>query len=51
GYHLWTPIYCWSWSNAYRNRYGLIANDIHTQIKTIKKSGEWFKTLAENNGF
>ena len=51
GYHLWTPIDCWSWSNAYRNRYGLIANDIHTQIKTIKKSGEWFKTLAENNGF
>lgn len=51
GYHLWTPIDCWSWSNAYRNRYGLIANDIHTQIKMIKKSGEWFKTLAENNGF
>lgn len=51
GYHLWAPIDCWSWSNAYRNRYGLIANDIHTQIKTIKKSGEWFKTLAENNGF
>lgn len=51
GYHLWTPIDCWSWSNAYRNRYGLIANDIHTQIKTIKKSGEWFKTLVENNGF
>ena len=51
GYHLWTPIDCWSWSNAYRNRYGLIANDIHTQIKTIKKSGEWFKTLAENNSF
>lgn len=51
GYHLWTPIDCWSWSNAYRNRYGLIANDIHSQIKMIKKSGEWFKTLAENNGF
>jgi 6-phospho-beta-glucosidase len=51
GYHLWTPIDCWSWSNAYRNRYGLIANDIHTQIKTIKKSGKWFKALAENNGF
>lgn len=51
GYHLWTPIDCWSWGNAYRNRYGLIANDIHTQIKTIKKSGEWFKTVAENNGF
>ena len=22
GYHLWTPIDCWSWMNAYKNRYG-----------------------------
>ncbi len=51
GYHLWTPIDCWSWGNAYRNRYGLVANNIHTQIKTIKKSGEWFKAVAEKNGF
>lgn len=49
GYHLWTPIDCWSWSNAYRNRYGFIANNIHTQVKTIKKSGEWFKKIAESN--
>lgn len=49
GYHLWTAIDNWSWKNAYRNRYGLISNDIATQIKTIKKSGEWFKELAESN--
>lgn len=46
GYHLWTPIDCWSWKNAYRNRYGLIANNIHTQTKTLKKSGRWFSQLA-----
>lgn len=51
GYHLWTPIDCWSWSNAYKNRYGLIALDLATQKKTIKKSGRWFRELAENNGF
>ncbi|MFV0635415.1 glycoside hydrolase family 1 protein [Mitsuokella sp. WILCCON 0060] len=51
GYHLWTPIDCWSWSNAYKNRYGLIALDLVTQKKTIKKSGRWFRGLAENNGF
>lgn len=51
GYHLWTPIDCWSWSNAYKNRYGLIALDLVTQKKTIKKSGRWFRELAENNGF
>lgn len=50
GYHLWTPIDCWSWSNAYRNRYGFISNNIHTQIKTIKKSGHWFKKITESNG-
>lgn len=50
GYHLWTPIDCWSWTNAYRNRYGLISNNIHTQVKTIKKSGQWFKSLADRNG-
>ena len=52
GYHLWTPIDCWSWSNAYKNRYGLIAiDDLATQHKSIKKSGRWFKALADNNGF
>jgi 6-phospho-beta-glucosidase len=50
GYHLWTPIDCWSWMNAYRNRYGFISNNIHTQVKTIKKSGYWIKNVAENNG-
>ncbi|MGG5372071.1 glycoside hydrolase family 1 protein [Enterococcus sp. AZ196] len=50
GYHLWTPIDCWSWMNAYRNRYGFISNDIHTQTKTIKKSGYWFKEVAATNG-
>ena len=49
GYHLWTPIDCWSWSNAYKNRYGLISNNIHTQVKTIKASGHWFKTVAKHN--
>lgn len=51
GYHLWTFIDCWSWTNAYKNRYGLIALDLETQKRTIKKSGKWFKELAENNGF
>lgn len=51
GYHMWTPIDCWSWLNAYKNRYGFISNNIHTQIKTIKKSGRWFKQVAEQNGW
>lgn len=49
GYFVWTGIDCWSWSNAYRNRYGLIRNDIHTQIKTLKKSGHWYRKLSDTN--
>lgn len=51
GYHLWTFIDCWSWSNSYKNRYGLIALDLATQKRTIKKSGHWFKELSERGGF
>lgn len=51
GYHMWTPIDCWSWSNAYKNRYGFIAVDLNTQKKTIKKSGKWIKEVSKNNGF
>ena len=51
GYHVWTPVDGWSWLNAYKNRYGLISNDIHTQTRTVKKSGWWFKDLTANHGF
>ena len=52
GYHLWTFADNWSWTNAYKNRYGLIEVDIHHDFKrTMKKSGRWYKALADNNGF
>lgn len=52
GYHLWAPFDCWSWINAYKNRYGLLRVDIYDNCKiTIKKSGKWFKELSDNNGF
>ena len=51
GYHAWTGIDCWSWNNAYKNRYGFIALDLETQKRTIKKSGEWLKKLTVENGF
>lgn len=51
GYMLWTFVDCWSWLNAYKNRYGLVELDLDTQKRTIKKSGHWFKTLSQHNGF
>lgn len=52
GYHMWTCMDNWSWTNAYKNRYGFISIDLdnHKQ-RTIKKSGYWFKAVADQNGF
>jgi len=51
GYHMWTFIDNWSWSNAYKNRYGFIQLDLKTQKRILKKSAYWIKDVAKNNGF
>jgi len=52
GYHLWTFMDNWSWSNAYKNRYGFVSvNLAKDNERTVKKSGYWFKDVAANNGF
>lgn len=51
GYHIWTFIDCWSWINSYKNRYGLVSLDYTTQKRTIKKSGEFYKKMSDENGF
>ncbi|GLO67417.1 MULTISPECIES: glycoside hydrolase family 1 protein [Oceanobacillus] len=51
GYHLWTTMDNWSWSNAYKNRYGFFSVNIDTMERTPKKSAYWFKQISEQNGF
>ena len=52
GYHMWTCMDNWSWTNAYKTRYGFSSVDLdHDGKRTIKKSGHWFKKVADNNGF
>ncbi|MGL5956261.1 MAG: glycoside hydrolase family 1 protein [Brevinema sp.] len=52
GYHLWTFVDCWSWQNAYKNRYGYIEVQINNNCKRImKKSGYWMADVIKNNGF
>ena len=52
GYHLWAPFDCWSWKNAYKNRYGMIRVDRKDNCRlTVKKSGRWFRETAERGGF
>ncbi|WP_055669951.1 glycoside hydrolase family 1 protein [Desnuesiella massiliensis] len=50
GYHIWTFMDNWSWLNGYKNRYGFFRVDIENNFKrSIKKSGLWFKKVAESN--
>ncbi|MGC6768977.1 glycoside hydrolase family 1 protein [Enterococcus sp. LJL128] len=51
GYHMWTFADCWSWGNAYKNRYGFYRLDLETGEKNCKKSGYWFKQVTEQHGF
>lgn len=51
GYHMWTFIDNWSWSNAYKNRYGFVQLDLDSQQRRVKKSGEWFARVASEQGF
>lgn len=52
GYHLWTFADCWSWLNAYKNRYGYYRVDIKDHDKrTPKKSSFWMANVIANNGF
>ena len=52
GYHMWTCMDNWSWTNAYKNRYGFISVDLANDAKrTVKKSGRWFKEVSDNNCF
>lgn len=51
GYHAWANIDCWSWNNAYKNRYGFIEVDLNDQSRRKKKSAYWLKKLSDANGF
>lgn len=48
GYHPWCALDCWSWNNAYKNRYGFIGIDLGDQSRKIKKSGRWYRDLADS---
>ncbi|MFB8538455.1 glycoside hydrolase family 1 protein [Enterococcus thailandicus] len=52
GYHMWTCMDNWSWTNAYKNRYGFISVNLAKDgERTIKESGHWFKQVSDQNGF
>ena len=52
GYHMWSPFDSWSWSNAYKNRYGFIRIDINDHARpSFKRSAAWFRRVSDGNRF
>ncbi|MGM0169272.1 6-phospho-beta-glucosidase [Enterococcus sp. AZ135] len=52
GYHLWTFSDCWSWLNAFKNRYGFYRVELEENHKRIpKKSSFWMAEVIKRNGF
>lgn len=47
GYFHWTLIDNWEWAEGYRSKFGLVAMDRESGVRTPKASYSWFKALAE----
>ncbi|AFL53886.1 beta-glucosidase [Sinorhizobium fredii] len=47
GYFAWSLMDNFEWAEGYRMRFGIVHVDYQTQVRTIKKSGHWYKEVAE----
>ncbi|KQV35228.1 MULTISPECIES: GH1 family beta-glucosidase [unclassified Rhizobium] len=47
GYFAWSLMDNFEWAEGYRMRFGIVHVDYDTQVRTIKKSGHWYRELAE----
>ncbi|HEX2956204.1 MAG TPA: GH1 family beta-glucosidase [Chitinispirillaceae bacterium] len=48
GYYYWSLMDNFEWAKGYSKRFGLIYIDYATQVRTIKKSGEWYADFIKN---
>ncbi|MER2117499.1 MAG: family 1 glycosylhydrolase, partial [Enterococcus casseliflavus] len=50
GYHMWTFMDCWSWLNAYKNRYGFYRVDLKNNFERYPKASSfWLAEVAARN--
>ncbi|KQR75961.1 GH1 family beta-glucosidase [Rhizobium sp. Leaf341] len=47
GYFAWSLMDNFEWAEGYRMRFGIVHVDYETQVRTIKKSGLWYRDLAQ----
>ncbi len=48
GYFHWTLVDNWEWAEGYRSKFGLVAQDRSTGMRTPKASYAWFSALARS---
>ena len=48
GYFHWTLADNWEWAEGYRSKFGLVAQDRTTGVRTPKQSYAWFSALARS---
>jgi beta-glucosidase len=51
GYHAWTLLDNFEWSEGFQQRFGLAWVDFATCARTLKESGRWYGRVAAENGF
>ena len=51
GYHAWTLLDNFEWSEGFAKRFGLVHVDFPTGQRTLKDSARWYARVADEGGF
>ncbi len=49
GYFAWSLLDNFEWAKGYAMRFGIVHVDYETQVRTVKKSGEWYSELVRQH--